>query len=589
MPVILRLLRLLRPYRSRILLGFLCLVIDVVTELTPGFIWLAIVDKAVIAKRLELLPWLISALIGINFVEMMISGARRRLLESVGQSFVFDLRQMLVAKLARLPLAFYGEAQTGDLLSRVSSDVEAVQEVVVSGTDSLLANLLRLLGVAVIFCSLNWKLGLATLSPIIVVGILLRLFNKQVKPIYARSRQQLGALTARLNDSLAGVRVVKGFARELEENEAFRKFNQAYLGTNLEGIRKRSTLFPFVGFVVSFTNTILLGFGAWLIVHGEFTLGGLVAYRTYGRYFYGPMDNLTQINDMMQRAIAAGTRIFEVIDASETVSNQPDALPLPDLQGRIEFRNVSFHYEHVGTFAEDLEPPREAALDEVSFQAEPGQRVALIGESGAGKSTIMALLTRMWDPTEGQVLMDGVDIKTLELRSLRRRVVTVPQDTFLFATTVGENIRFGRPNATVGEVEEAACSANAHEFIERLPNGYDTVVGERGVKLSGGQRQRISVARAFLAGGSILLLDEATSAVEPESERLIYESLQRLLRGKTAVIATHRLSTIRGADLILVLSRGRIVERGTHEQLIRERGLYARMVEQQSGGEVLVG
>ena len=576
MPVLLRLLSYLAPYKTRIALGFLCLCADVFLELSPGFVWLNIVDRAVIRRQLGLLLPLTGLLVGINFCEMLVSGARRRLLEGTGQRFVFDLRKVLVEKLSRLPLAFYNEAQTGDLLSRVSADVDAVQDVVVNGTDNLVANLFRIVGVAVIFCCLNLKLGLATVAPILLVGVLLRMFNKQVKPIYATSRKQLGSLTARLGDMLNGIRVVKSFARELEENKAFLKFNEAYLGTNLEGIKKRSVLFPIVGFVLSFTNTILLCFGGWLIVQGQFTLGGLVAYRTYGRYFYGPMDNLTQINDMVQRAIAAGTRIFEVLDAKETVVDMPHALPVRSVSG-IEFRDVSFHYGE-----------RESALLDVSFSVEPGQRVALVGESGAGKSTIFSLMARLWDPSEGQVLIDGRDLRDLSLRDLRQQVVCVPQDTFLFATTVAENIRFGRPGASDDDVREAAIASNAHEFIVRLPEGYETVVGERGMKLSGGQRQRISVARAFLAQGSVLILDEATSAVEPESERLIYESLQRLLEGRTALIATHRLSTIRGADLILVLNRGRIVERGRHYELMRLNGLYASMVGQQEAGEFLI-
>jgi ABC-type multidrug transport system fused ATPase/permease subunit len=511
---------------------------------------------------------------------MFVSGARRRLLEGTGQRFVFDLRQMLVGKLARLPLAFYNEAQTGDLLSRVSADVDAVQEVVVNGSDTLVASLLRILGVATIFCALNLKLGLATLAPIFLVGVLLRAFNKQVKPIYARSRRQLGSLTARLSESLTGIRVVKGFARELEENSAFRRFNEAFLGTNLEAIRKRSFLFPFVTFVLSFTNTILLAFGGWLILHGEFTIGGLVAYRTYGRYFYGPMDNLTQINDMVQRAIAAGNRIFEVVDAPETVVDLPGATALRHVEGHIEFRNVSFDY--------GVEASPHAALSDVSFTVEPGQRIAIVGESGAGKSTVFALLARLWDPSTGAVLLDGKDLRSYEVQSVRRQVVTVPQDTFLFAAGVGENIRFGRPEATDTEVEAAARAANAHEFIERLPADYGTLVGERGIKLSGGQRQRISVARAFLANGSVLILDEATSAVEPESERLIYESLNRLLEGRTALIATHRLSTIRRADRIIVMSRGRIVESGTHHELVRRGGVYASMVSEQDEGQFLI-
>jgi ABC-type multidrug transport system fused ATPase/permease subunit len=582
-PVILRLLGFLKPYRARIALGLICLLGDVGTELAPGLIWLQIIDKVILGKQIHLLAPLVASLVVINLIEMGVSGTRRRLLESTGQLFIFDLRQAVVTKLANLPLAYFNESQSGDLLSRVSSDVDAVQEVVVNGSDSLLANFLRLTGVIVIFCALNWKLGIAVIAPIFVFGFFLRRFNKIVRPIYFRSRKQLGALTARLSDTLQGIRVVKGFAREAEEIQAFRVLNRLFFDTNVEGINRRSMYFPFVSFILSFSNVILIGFGSWLILMGQFTLGGLVAYRSYGRYFYGPMDNLTQINDMIQRAIAAGTRIFEVLDAPNTVANSPSALPAPHFEGHIAFKNVSFAYY------ETEEAQRHNALRDVSFEIEPGQRVALVGESGAGKSTIFSLMSRLWDPIDGQVLMDGRDLRDFELESVRRQIVTVPQDTFLFQATVAENIRFGKPTATDDEVEDAARAANAHEFIDRLPNRYETLVGERGIKLSGGQRQRISVARAFLANGAILLLDEATSAVEPESERLIYESLQRLMKGRTAIIATHRLSTIQKADQILVLSGGQIVERGNHANLMKLGGLYERMVTSQSSGEVLVG
>lgn len=584
MPIILRLLSYLQPYRRRVILGLLCLVADIGLELSPGFVWAYIVDKVVLAKNLSGLMPAIGLLVAIAFCESIISRWRRLLLEQTGQGFVFDLRNILFAKLSRLPLAFFNESRTGDLMSRVSSDVESVQEVVVNGTDTFLANLLRLLGVVIIFCSLNLKLGLAVVTPIFLVGLLLSVFNKRVKLLYKAAREQLGALNARLNDSLSGIRVVKGFARESAENAAFRETNEKFLTTNLNAIKARANIFPWIGFVVSFTNTTTLALGAYLIVKGEFTLGGLVAYRTYGRFFYGPIDNLTQINDMIQRAIAAGRRIFEVLDAPETVVDSPNASQLPPLKGVIEFENVGFSYYPV-PLGDGPVAQGEEVLHDLTFRLEPGQQVALVGRSGAGKSTVFSLLARFWDPTTGVIRLDGHDLRDVTQESLRRQVVSVQQDTFLFAASVAENIRYGKPNATLEEIEEAARSSNAHEFIERLPQGYDTIVGERGVKLSGGQRQRIAVARAFLAGGSLVLLDEATSAVEPESERLIYEALDRLLAGRTAVIATHRLSTIENADLILVLDQGRIVERGSHKELVSLGGRYAEMVGAASADE----
>ncbi len=574
--MLVRLLGFLRPYRAKISLGLAYLLADVTLELAPGLVWLRIVDGVVLHRDLRALPGLIVFLLAINLAEAAVSRARRLTIEPIAQGLVRDLRDRMVDKLSRLPLAYFGEAQTGDLLSRVGADVDAIQEVVINGTDSLLANALRLVGVVVIFVSLNPLLGIATVSPIVVVGFMILAFNRRVRPLYAAARKQLGTLNARLSDTLTGIRVVKGFARETDERNDFGRLNDLFVGTQLEAVRARADSFPWVGFVASLGNVIMVGLGALLIVQGRFTLGGLVAYRNYGRYFYGPIDNLAQINDMLQRAIAAGGRVFEVLDDPETVADAPDAKPLPPVEGRLEFRGVSFDYG------------RSTAVSDVSLVVEPGQRVAIVGESGAGKSTLFALAARFYDPTSGAVLVDGHDLRTVTQASLRRQIVSVQQEVFLFAASVAENVRYGRPEATDEEVEAAIRAANAWEFVERLPEGLATPVGERGVKLSGGQRQRLAIARAFLAGGRLLLLDEATSAVEPESERLVYESLARLLQGRTALIATHRLSTIRGADLIVVMQRGRIAERGSHDELMRANGRYTAMVQDQEAGDALV-
>ena len=573
-----RLLSYLRPYRPQVVLGFVFLLLAVALELAPPLVWKYIVDSVVRARQWRAFWPALVALTLIQGGSSLLSAWRSRLLETVGQRFVFDLRNQLYEKLTHQSLAYFNEARTGDLISRVSSDVDAVQEVIIRGTDSVLANALRLVGVAIIFCALNLKLGLATLLPIVLCGLLLRRFNSQVKGVYKAAREKLGGVTATLQDNLSGIRVIKAFAREDDETRSFRHLSQQYLDENLRAVRVRSTFFPFVRWIASFGNTITIGYGAWLIVRHQFTLGGLVAYRGYGRYFFGPIDDLTQINDTVQRAVAAGNRIFQVLDAPVTVTDAPDAVPLPPVRGEVVFDRVTFAYRQGG-------PP---VLDELTLRVHPGQTAALVGESGAGKSTIFALLSRFWDPDGGAVSIDGHELWDITQHSLRRQVAAVQQDTFLFAAPVAENIRYGRPDATDAQVEAAARAANAHEFIAALPDGYATRMGERGVKLSGGQRQRLSVARAFLADPRLLLLDEATSAVEPESERVIQEAIERLMAGRTTLIATHRLSTIRGADIIFVLQDGRVAEQGTHRELMRAGGLYARMVTQQTGDRLLV-
>ena len=571
-----RILSLLRPYTASLVLGSMCLLGSVALELAPPLVWKVVVDDVIIKRRLqELWPTLV-ALTLIQGGSALLSAFRSRLLESVGQRFVYDLRNTLYAKLSQQSLAYFNEARTGDLMSRASSDVDAVQEVVIRGTDSILANFLRLVGVSIIFCSLNLKLGLATLLPIVLVGVFLKLFNRRVKGVYKAARAQLGLVNARLQDNLSGIRVIKAFAREDAEQAAFERINHGYLSDNIEAVKLRASFFSFVRWIASFGNTVTIGYGAWLILQGQFTIGGLIAYRGYGRYFFGPIDDLTQINDTIQRAVAAGDRLFQVLDAPVTVTDRPDAPALPPVRGEITFDSVSFRYR-----PEDTERP--PVLDELSLTIRPGQTAALVGSSGAGKSTIFALVSRFWDPTEGRVLIDGHDISHVTQDSLRRQIAAVQQETFLFGLSVRDNIRYGRPEASDEDVEAAARSANAHEFIADLPQGYDTLVGERGVKLSGGQRQRLSVARAFLADPRILLLDEATSAVEPESERIIQDAIEHLMRGRTTIIAAHRLSTVRHADVIFVLDHGHLAEAGTHEELLRQSGRYASLVRQQQG------
>jgi len=573
-PVFIRLLSFLRPYKMLVAWGFVCLVASVALELAPPLVWKVVVDDVVVRRRVQALLPAVLWLTLIQGATVLLSAVRTRLLESVGQRFTFDLRNTLYAKLSYQSLAFYNEARTGDLMSRLSSDVDAVQEVVIRGTDSVIANFLRLAGVSIIFCSLNLKLGLATLAPIVLVGFFLKAFNGRVKAVYKAARAQLGAVNTRLQDNLTGIRIIKAFAREGEEIDGFQAVNKRYLQDNLDAIKLRATFFPFVRWLASFGNTITIGYGAWLILQGQFTLGGLIAYRGYGRYFFGPIDDLTQINDTVQRAVAAGTRLFDVLDAPVSLTDAPGAQNLPIIDGAIAFDKVSFAYKPGGA----------SVLRDLTLRIAPGQTAALVGESGAGKSTIFALVSRFWDPTEGRVLVDNHDLRNVTQHSLRRQMASVQQDTFLFAASVRDNIRYARPEAGNDDVEAAARAANAHDFIQALPQGYDTTIGERGVKLSGGQRQRLSVARAFLADPRILLLDEATSAVEPESERVIQDAIERLMRGRTTILAAHRLSTVRNADVIFVLRQGTLAEQGTHEDLMRQNGLYARMVTQQAEG-----
>jgi len=513
--------------------------------------------------------WQIVLLLVVLAAAQALSAVRGVLLERAGQQLTLDLRLQLYDKLQRQSAAYYANRRTGDLIARLTADVEAVQDVLVRGTDSVVANALRLVGVAAIFIYLQPTLGLLTVAPMIAVGILLLRYNTRVRPVYRAARERLGELSARLADNIAGVRVIQSFAQEKREQAEITRLGGELYDEQVQAVTLRNRVFPVIRWVGSLGNAIMLGGGVVLIARGEFTIGGLLAYRGYGRYFYGPVDDLVSINDLVQRAGAAGRRLFEVLDAPETIADAPEAKPLPHpLHGEIRLEGVWFSYDEA-----------RPVLRDVSLQIRPGERVAILGPSGAGKSTLLALVARLYDPLQGRVLVDGHDLREVTLASLRSQAAQVQQETYLFNASVLENLRYGRPDASLQEVEAAARAANAHAFISELPQGYDTLVGERGVKLSGGQKQRIAVARALLVDSPLLLLDEPTSAVEPESETLIIEGLERLMEGRTTLVVSHRLSLARSADLVVVVEGGRIAEQGAPDELLARPGSrFAAMV-----------
>jgi ABC-type multidrug transport system fused ATPase/permease subunit len=545
------------------------LLLSVAAELYPPLVWQRVVDIGLASGDWIYIGWQLALLVAVFGAGQICSAIRGVLLERAGQQLTLDLRLRLYEKLQGQSAAYFSQHRSGDLLARLTADVESVRDVLVRGTDSVVANGLRVLGVAGIFIALQPILGLIVLVPMILVGLLLARYNQRVRPVYRAARRRLGDLSARLADNLNGVRVVQAFAQERRESIALEQVGRQLYDEQVQAVALRNRIFPFVRWIANFGNVLMLAGGVLFIMRGQFTLGGLLAYRGYGRYFYGPIDDLVNINDMLQQAAAAGRRIFEVLDEPVTIADAPASRPLPaPLHGDIRFDRVSFGYD-----------PARPVLRGVSLHIRPGERVALLGPSGAGKSTLLALVARLYDPDAGQVLIDGNDLRTVTLESLRSQIAQVQQETYLFNTTALENLRYGRPNASLAEVAGAARAANAHGFLSTLPEGYETLVGERGVKLSGGQKQRLAVARALLTDPPLLLLDEPTSAVEPESEALILEALERLMRGRTTLVVSHRLSLARAADRVVVLADGRIVEDGPPGELLAQPGShFAAMV-----------
>jgi ABC-type multidrug transport system fused ATPase/permease subunit len=567
--VVRRLYGLVLDYRRTVGAGMVCLVLSVAAELYPPLVWQRVVDIGLAQRDWCYIIGQLVLLVLVFGAGQIFSAIRGVLLERAGQQLTLDLRLRLYRSLQGQSQQFYSSRRTGDLLSRLTTDVEQVQDVLVRGTDSILANALRLIGVAAIFIWLQPVLGLIVLVPMIVVGLLLRRYNRRVRPVYRAAREQLGTMSAKLADNLAGIRVIQSFAQERRESADVYRLGSYLYDQQVAAVGLRNRVFPFIRWIANFGNILMLGGGVLFILRGQFTIGGLLAYRGYGRYFYGPIDDLVNINDLVQRAAAAGRRIFEVLDTPVSIADAPDSVALPaPLRGAVRFEHVDFGYDQ-----------SRPVLRDVSLEIAPGERVAILGPSGAGKSTLLALAARLYDPDRGRVLVDGHDLREVTLQSLRAQIAQVQQETFLFTASALDNLRYGRPDATQAEVEAAARAANAHGFLEALPEGYATLVGERGVKLSGGQRQRLAVARALLVDAPLLLLDEPTSAVEPESEAQIIEALERLMRGRTTLVVSHRLSLARSADRVVVVADGRIVEQGPPDMLLADPAShFSRMV-----------
>ena len=496
------------------------------------------------------------------------------ILNRVAQRFILTFRNDVYAKLQGQSLAYLQRQRTGDLMARAMGDVDEVESFIVNSIDTLFSeSVLWLSTVAFVFC-VNWKVAGASLAPLLVVYVLLRVFNKRVKPIYAAARATLGDVGNRLQENLSGVVVIKIFGREREEAARFRVATDAHYRQQVKALNARSLSFPFTHVVGFFSNVFMIGVGGLLMLRGDgsFTVGDLVLFRSYWWRLFGPIQTLARLNDMVQRANAACRRVFEVLDAPEELPEPPDAVAVGRVAGAMELRGVSFSY-----------PTGDRVLHDVDLRIEPGQTVALCGPSGSGKSTVLNLLLRFYDPTAGTVLLDGRDLRDLRKVDFRRAFALVQQETFLFNDTILDNVRYGQPDAPMDRVVAAATAANAHEFITKLPDGYDTKVGERGIRLSGGQKQRISIARAFLADPPVLLLDEPTSSVEPDSEAAIVAALDRLMAGRTTVLTSHRPSLIRAADVAVVIEDGRVTESGPPQELAERGGWLGRFLDTADG------
>ena len=570
MQVLKRLFLLLTPYWKTIIISSLLLIGRAGLELVPPLFQKEIIDEVITARNLTYLGIFITALIAAYALNQLVQIGDNYVRHSLGEKFIFDLRVRLYAYLQKMSLSFFERTSTGELMSRVTNDLSALEQFVTHGSALSAVDLMRLVGGMIILLILDNRLAVLVMIPVPILSLAFRHYNTRIRPVYRRVRARLGDINAKLQDNLSGIRVIQAFAREDLEYERFSKESERYYRARVKGIRYWSIFFPAIRFFGAMGTVIVLGVGSVMVVRDQLSLGTLVAFLAYIATIYDPLNRLTEVDNIFQEAIAAAERIFELLDEATDVKDAPDAIDLPAIRGEMVFDRVHFQYGS-----------GDQVLHAISFTMAPGEVVALVGPSGAGKTSIANLICRFYDPSKGTVSVDGYDLRHIKLASLRRQVAVVLQDSFLFNNTVAENLLYGKPDAGEDELTAAARAANAHDFIMQLPDGYNTEIGERGVKLSGGQKQRLALARAILADPRILILDEATSSVDAEAEYLIQQALERVLTGRTALVIAHRLSTIRNADKIIVLDHGRIAEVGSHAELMQRGGLYSQLYQRQ--------
>lgn len=565
-----RLISYVRPYMGRMIAAVVCIVLAAGGNLAVPWIIKDVIDQVLINKDMVMLNIIAAGILLIFFLRGIFFFGQTYLMSYIGQRVIIDIREAVYRQLQRLSLGYFDKRQTGAIMSSVTNDVSALQAALVESMVELVTEAMILVGSLGAMFFLHWKLSLLTLITMPLVLQAINTFGKKLRQAGRVLQARTADITAILQETISGIRVIKSFAREDYETNRFKQENFFNFRAQMKTSQLLATLTPVIEFLSAIGVTVIIWYGGMEVINGNLTSGALIAFLIYVVNLSNPVKRLSKVYGNIQKSLAAAERVFDILDTEPDIKDMPGAVDLPVVEGHVALQQVSFAYSS-GQYA----------LREVSLEVKPGQTVAIVGPSGAGKTTIANLLPRFYEVTEGRILVDGKDIRTVTMQSLRQQIGIVPQETVLFNGTVYDNILYGRLDATEAEVVAAAKAANAHSFIDKMPDKYQTQIGERGAKLSGGQRQRISIARAILKDPRILVLDEATSALDTESEKLVQQALDKLMIGRTSFVIAHRLSTVQRADMIVVLDKGRIVEQGTHNELLASGGLYSTLYQVQ--------